>query len=804
MKTWVSKFLVLVMVVSASVSNANAAFGEASDPTSQKASFTDISGHWAEKTIENMAAEGMIQGFQNGAFQPNGAMKRAELVKVINQLFGFQEIGSVLAADVTPNDWFHTEVGKALGAGYITGYADGTFKPGQPITRQEAAVMISHLLKLNTADSGTAFTDTANSPEWSKGAIGAVAEAGIMTGYKGNMFKPAAPVTRAEAVTILDRAYQAANVTYDKAGVYGPETGVEKVKQNVVINVPGVTLQNMDIQGDLLIGRGVGEGDVTLKHVKVHGTATVQGGGENSIHFEDSVMVTVVVDKADGKVRIVVNGSTHIADVSVQSNAKIEAQSGADINKVTLSEALPQHSNVQLVGSFETVNVVAQSIVVDIPKGSIKDLNIDSAAAGTKLELGREASIITLIMNAAINVAGQGSVQNATVNAEGISMEKPAGNVKVGSNVAQDVIMKVGGKDAAAKDAKQPASTTDAGGSSSNDSSSSDSSSDNGSAGSVATGGEQSGGGIAVHPLPTGDVPVLSSVTKKATVTESVYAVSNMDGWVYIVESGTTRSEIGLEEAVRGGSGKKAAVKANERVQIDTTGLSKKRVTFIVVALSAAGKASYPEFIQLYAGKEDAFEYSHTADSPQTNNDIILNFNKEIQNHLSDMEALKAAITFSANNGPFQPLRAEDEVRLYANKLEVVFAVPYTGESNKLHLNASVIQDMYGNVYDQEVATYDIKAGMNVRLASDKWTYAAGEDIAVRVNQPTTVYLASIDARFNTLFDMENEVVAKRAVKVIVDKQQANQDVIIPTAGLAPGGYTVRVWLGNSVPITLQ
>ncbi|WP_019422716.1 S-layer homology domain-containing protein [Paenibacillus sp. OSY-SE] len=807
MKTWVSKLLVMLMVVSISVSNANVAFGDASAPTaaSKKTFLTDISGHWAEKTIEKFAAEGMVQGYENGSFQPNGTMKRAELITVINQLFGFQETGAVSAADVTPDDWFYTEVAKAQKAGYITGYTNGRFKPEQAITRQETAVLIAHMLDLEVTGSSNAFTDTVNSPEWSKGAIGAVTEAGVMQGYNENIFKPTAQVTRAEAVVILDRAYQAKNVAYDKAGVYGPETDVEKINQNVVINVPSVTLQNMDIQGNLLIGRGVGEGDVTLKNVKVHGTTTVQGGGENSIHFEDSIMVTVVVDKVDGKVRIVVNGSTQIADVTVQSNAKIEAQSSAEINKVTLSEALPQASNVQLVGSFETVNVIAKSIVVDIPKGSIKDLNVDSAAAGTKLDLGREASIVTLIMNAAINVAGQGTVQSATVNAEGISMEKPASNMKVGSDVAKEVKLKIGGKDVAANDAKQPASTPSASGSLSNDSSNSDSgSTGSGSTGSGNNSGEQPGGGIDIHPLPTGDVPVLSSVTKKATVTESVYAVSDMDGWVYIVESGTTRSQIGLEEAVRGGIGKKEAVKANQGVYIDTTGLSKTKVTFLVIALSAEGQVSYPEFIKLYAGKDDALEYSGTSQSGRTNSSIIFNFNKEIQNHLPDLEALKAAITFSVNHEPFQPLHAEDEIRLYANSLEVVFAVPYSGEANKLHLNASVIQDTYGNVYDREVTTSDIKAGLNVQLVSDKRVFAVGDEIAVRVNQRTTVYLVPSAVRFNTLFDVENEVVAKRGTKVTVAEQEPDQDVMIPTADLTPGSYSVLVWPGNSVHITLQ
>jgi hypothetical protein len=142
-------------------------------------------------------------------------------------------------------------------------------------------------------------------------------------------FAPENNLTRAEAIVILNRELQQHVLSYDQAGTYGSASGIEKISSNVVINVPSVTLQNMDITGDLLIGKGVGEGDVFLKNVTLHGTTTVSGGGEHSIHFENTVMITVVVDKVGGSVRLVVsgNGST-IQEINIQSGARIVSEGG--------------------------------------------------------------------------------------------------------------------------------------------------------------------------------------------------------------------------------------------------------------------------------------------------------------------------------------------------------------------------------------------------------------------------------------------------------------------------------------------
>ncbi|HPZ42770.1 MAG TPA: S-layer homology domain-containing protein [Bacillota bacterium] len=107
-----------------------------------------------------------------------------------------------------PSDWFYDEVAYAKAAGYISGYPDGTFKPYNAITRQEAAVVIAKLLGL-TPESGIAvepFSDYISIDQWAMSSVDAVAAHGIMHGFPDKTFGPRKNITRAETVVILDRA----------------------------------------------------------------------------------------------------------------------------------------------------------------------------------------------------------------------------------------------------------------------------------------------------------------------------------------------------------------------------------------------------------------------------------------------------------------------------------------------------------------------------------------------------------------------------------------------------------------------
>src|SRR5690606_10092888 len=107
-----------------------------------------------------------------------------------------EESKAVSYSDVKAEAWYYKEVAKAAAKGYMKGYENGTFKPNADVSRQELAVILTSLLGLKPSDAFHSFKDTANSPAWSKEAIGAVTDNGIMKGSNGS-FNPLAPATRA-------------------------------------------------------------------------------------------------------------------------------------------------------------------------------------------------------------------------------------------------------------------------------------------------------------------------------------------------------------------------------------------------------------------------------------------------------------------------------------------------------------------------------------------------------------------------------------------------------------------------------
>ncbi|MGI5921379.1 MAG: S-layer homology domain-containing protein [Syntrophomonadaceae bacterium] len=171
--------------------------------------ITDTNGHWAQVHIEKWINDGLIAGYPDGQFKPDNSITRAEFVSLVNRAFKIKNNDSTgNFNDVESADWFYDDVISAQAAGYISGYPDGTFKPNNPVTRQEAAVMINRLLGLETAagDDVELFRDNTSFASWARPSIERVAARGIMSGFPDKTFGPLKNITRAETVVTLDNA----------------------------------------------------------------------------------------------------------------------------------------------------------------------------------------------------------------------------------------------------------------------------------------------------------------------------------------------------------------------------------------------------------------------------------------------------------------------------------------------------------------------------------------------------------------------------------------------------------------------
>lgn len=173
------------------------------------AAFSDTRGHWAEAAIEQASAAGYIKGYPDGTFRPNQGVTRAEFIAILNSAFGVPKSPSTPLPfkDVSAKDWFAEGVRAAVAAGYVGGYPDGTFRPQQTVTRQEAAAFLARLLKLEgNASISLRFTDASQIDGWARPAVAALVEKGVLSGYPDGSFGPKRTISRAEAAVIVNNA----------------------------------------------------------------------------------------------------------------------------------------------------------------------------------------------------------------------------------------------------------------------------------------------------------------------------------------------------------------------------------------------------------------------------------------------------------------------------------------------------------------------------------------------------------------------------------------------------------------------
>lgn len=174
--------------------------------------FGDVNGHWAKSSIDLLASKLIITGTSNDTFAPSQSITRAEFAALITRSLGLASVnGETTFKDVNGAAWYAGAIRTAAAAGLISGYTDGTFKPGSPITRQEMASVLAKAIKftgktLNAEPSVLAkFNDVASIPAWSKAAITEIAAEGIIQGMNDGSFAPQKLATRAEAATMLEK-----------------------------------------------------------------------------------------------------------------------------------------------------------------------------------------------------------------------------------------------------------------------------------------------------------------------------------------------------------------------------------------------------------------------------------------------------------------------------------------------------------------------------------------------------------------------------------------------------------------------
>jgi hypothetical protein len=385
---------------------------------------SDVQQHWARDVIARWTSAGLIGGYPDGTFRPKQTVTRAQWFSWVNRAFGFSSIGvQTLPPDVPEEAWFAVEVLRALHEGYVRPGPKGAMRPRDAISRQEVAWTMTQLMTEETpagADEAVfaQWNDSASWPRWSQSAIARVLRARWMQGDTTGAFRPRDAITRAEALTALDRMMnvrcmedvpnqksicdrlrdkpaptvedrlpnhtqkQERIITQSKIN----SQTIEKIDGDIRIAASGVVYIGAEVAGDVVIDAAVGTGAVTLQDVSIGGVLRVFGGGEAGITLSNVAVPRIEIGRTpDQTVRIRSDRSTPVAVRADDLHVRLDG-SFADVrfegNRATVV-AMPQATIAAV-----TVPTNTQQPVLDVQTGArVQTLNADAFVSVRNPEL---------------------------------------------------------------------------------------------------------------------------------------------------------------------------------------------------------------------------------------------------------------------------------------------------------------------------------------------------------------------------------------------------------------------------------
>ncbi|EEG77510.1 chitobiase/beta-hexosaminidase C-terminal domain-containing protein [Dethiobacter alkaliphilus] len=219
--------------------------------------------------------------------------------------------------------------------------------------------------------------------------------------------------------------------TYNTPGVYGPETGIDIVTGDVVVQSGDVKLQNLHIQGSLYL-TGLIEGRVELDNITVDKVLAINSSGETELIMHNSTIASQLVSSATGTVFISSTGSTVVEELGIRTRTQVKL-SGA-FNRLSVSNA---------------ANLILTNI-------SLARLDIEEEAAGTIITLKEPVHIAYLRLNAATNVLGQGTVAHAEILSDGVWLEAEPQEISFAQGIILSESRNITGDESEDSDEEEP------------------------------------------------------------------------------------------------------------------------------------------------------------------------------------------------------------------------------------------------------------------------------------------------------------------------------------------------------------
>lgn len=347
---------------------------------------------WYAQAVSAAVNEGLLEGTDQGKLNPEGNLTRAEMAAMVDRAFGTYMEGDISQFTDVPKDaWYYDEIAMACHMGTYEGTGANTMSPENPITRQEVLTILARALQLDTEEyKGTdlsEFADAGQVTDWALPSVWAMVGAGYVQGRPEGL-APTASITRAEFAQLFH------NIIGEYITASGTYTGDRE--GNLLVRTDDVVLKDLTVDGDLILGCGAADGEVTLDHVTVTGRVVVWGGGTDAVWMDNGTDVAeLVVCRVDRPVKVIFDRDSTLKvydTIEVTITDRAEAFEETEVIFYDISDILAEQDKVNgaLEDSELSISMPAHLYATVDETALVTEIVNQSATDLYRVELRRE------------------------------------------------------------------------------------------------------------------------------------------------------------------------------------------------------------------------------------------------------------------------------------------------------------------------------------------------------------------------------------------------------------------------------
>ena len=408
--------------------------------------FPDVSGHWAEQSLNRAVRLGLLNGV-DGMMLPDNAVKRSEAIVILNRTLGASVADSTSGLTGTPsNAWYANDLGKAIHLGLIASNDSRNFDTAS--TRAEAFELLARAFVYDRAEAAEdelhAFTDAGSMTDSQKQAAAALVAAGIVNGSSATTLSPQASLTRAEFVTMLLRIVgtfpsdtpetaQPGGTLFSTAEAIqlnGTQSNSDYIfaADTTAVNIDGAALTSR------VVLKGAENTSLTAQNNTSLSTLALDPAGQADVTLSDGAAADTLVIAGKGGP---VNYAGAAGNIEITASNRTIHLSGMQADSLTITGT---GNTIVLDGAAKAVAIVGGAKNNKLTMNGAADTMLVAGVGSTVDGTGKAGSVDIRAVNCEVTLEADSKIENIDPGLTGITLQMGVPEkVKAGGSLVTQV-----------------------------------------------------------------------------------------------------------------------------------------------------------------------------------------------------------------------------------------------------------------------------------------------------------------------------------------------------------------------------